>query len=276
MVESSMHRDRANVLLDAIDAGYSVGFSGKEGMLVFNRESTGVYRFYEGNDLGERRLAFENRDAALRFLDNESTATFELGFETYLCAEGQAALAAGEHERGVELLETALRWGYDVAHAGLAWAHRERPDAARVHLQQLDELFAERPYHYGRFGPLDRYLERAQSRIFDAPRYRQAVEFYSTMLELMPGRADALYGRAFGLRMLRQHADALGDYVAALEGPRPLGSGSVRKLAWLGRVSCLRSLADDDGAREAARAGLDEGEDMMMRQALDKLTPHQA
>ena len=148
------------MLVAAIDAGYSVGYSGKEGMLVFTRESTGAYRFYEGNDGGERRLTFESRDEVLRFLEDESATSFELGFESYLCAEGQAALVAGEQERGVEL-------------------------------------------------------------------------------------------------------------------PRPLGDGSVRKLAWLGRVTCLRALGDDEEARQAARAGLDEGEHMTLRRALDELTRRQ-
>ena len=89
------------------------------------------------------------------------------------------------------------------------------------------------------------------------------------------GRGAAHYGRAFARQTLRQHGPALEDYASALEGPRPLGDDSVRKLAWLGRVTCLRALGDDGEARQAACAGLDEGEDMMLRRALDELTRRQ-
>lgn len=109
----------------------------------------------------------------------------------------------------------------------------------------------------------------------DAPRAHDLDDHDAETTCVPAGRGAAHYGRAFARQTLRQHGPALEDYASALEGPRPLGDDSVRKLAWLGRVTCLRALGDDGEARQAACAGLDEGEDMMLRRALDELTRRQ-
>jgi len=233
---------RERTLLAALRAGVTFGYSNKEGMmrvsLTRGDDGEDLYSFYAGGPGYDVREQTADPEAFIAFLRRESPGgplsgfDCQSGFAEYFCTSGYAALRSGDLEAADEAFARALRWKIRIAAVGAALVLAGRGDAegARRRLARLDARAAKDRWRYGTFGPVERFFSAATARIQPGDRYVQMQDFWSRILDLAPGRADALYGRGFAREQLEAWAGAASDLEAALEA---LPEGEVRELAWL-------------------------------------------
>jgi len=243
---------RAKTLLAALHAGFTFGYSNKEGMMSVSFHD-GVYSFYAGGEGGyEEREKTSDPAAFVRYLASArggslSGSVYEKGFTAYLCSLGYLAVESGDLDTAEANFEQAIRWGYQIAQVGMALLATERDDNAQAlnHLAELDTFAAKNEYRFNPFGPVEAFFSAACTNIYKETRYERMRAFWTRILTIQPTRPDALYGRGFANEMLEDWAAASSDLQSALDN---LPEGQMRDLAW---QRLVRALLEQDLGSEA-------------------------
>jgi len=242
-------------------------------MTVALRE--GVYSFYLGHDGGEVRHDTSDPKAFVKYLGGAiggplSGDSYAAGYRNYLCSTGYGALQSGHLEAAAAAFEQAIEWGHDVALVGAALVLAERGDdaGARKRLARLDAAAAVRPWKYQWFGPVEVFFSAALTDMYKSPRYEQMREFWTRILVLDQGRADALYGRGFAHEMLKDWGAAASDLEAALER---LPRSQMRSLAWQRLATVCLEDGDVEKALEVTGKAIAEDEGLAHTHRLQRV-----
>ena len=251
-----MDSERAEFVLEAMEAGYTFGYAGKEGTMTVKHDD-GRYSFYEAGDPNPEPDSFATTDRTefLRFLENRSHSGFERSIEVASCSLAFKDLAVGRLPEARTKLERAIRWGAGHAAAGLALvaAITGEVEEARRHLVAFDDHVGRAGSRYQPFGPLAVFLDQLLDGLYELPRYQQMRDVCTRLLSAAE-RADVYYARGFAHEQLGALDDAVADLERCVDGEL---TSTVRVLAWLRLGWSLLELGKAEEALSAAGSGLE-------------------